>query len=169
VLPWDVLLLFGGGLSLRPAMDSSGLTDLARQVILTGLKGLPLPLSSSGIATLVCALGEFASNLAIATSDDAARGVARRRGGSAPGGAACWWPASASSLGFAPAGRDAAERDRVRQRRDPMRQMVKAGLLIDVVGIIVVAVLLAILAPSGHCEWSRDSGPGPLSYFSITR
>ena len=145
-LPWDVLLLFGGGLSLAAAMDSSGLTTwLAGH--LTGLKGLPLPLLFLGIATLVVVLGEFASNLAVATMMmPLAVSLAAAVG--QPPAVLMLVAGFSASLGFALPVATPPNAIVFGSGEVPMRQMVKAGLVIDAVGIIVVAILLSILAPA---------------------
>ena len=140
-----MLLLFGGGLSLAAAMDSSGLTTwLAGH--LTGLKGLPLPILFLGIATLVVVLGEFASNLAIATMMmPLAASLAVAVG--QPPVVLMLVAGFASSLGFALPVATPPNAIVFGSGEIPMRQMVKAGLLIDVVGIIIVAMLLSFLTP----------------------
>lgn len=65
-LPWGVLILFGGGLSLAKAFESSGLTSwFVGQVTL--LESLPLICIVAGVATMVLFLTEFTSNTATAT------------------------------------------------------------------------------------------------------
>lgn len=65
-LPWDVLLLFGGGLSLAAAMESTGLATVIGQWM-SGLEGLPLPLVLLGVATVTVIVSELASNAATAS------------------------------------------------------------------------------------------------------
>jgi len=144
-LPWDVLLLFGGGLSLAAAMDSSGLTTwLAGH--LTGLRGLPLPMLFLGIATLVVVLGEFASNIAVATMMmPLAVSLAAAVG--QPPVVLMLVAGLSASLGFALPVATPPNAIVFGSGEIPMRQMVKAGLVIDVVGIVVVALLLSFLAP----------------------
>ncbi len=62
-LPWGVLILFGGGLSLAAAI---GATDLAVWIGggLEGLGGLPLPVLMLIVAALIMGLTELMSNLA---------------------------------------------------------------------------------------------------------
>lgn len=62
---WDVLILFGGGLALAKAI---GGTDLAAWLgqLLSGLAVLPLPLLLLAVGVVVVALGELASNTAVA-------------------------------------------------------------------------------------------------------
>lgn len=66
-LPWDVLLLFGGGLALSKMFSESGLSlwigDLAQ-----GLRVLPIFLLIAAVALLVLALTEFTSNTATAAT-----------------------------------------------------------------------------------------------------
>lgn len=62
-IPWGVVLLFGGGLSLAAAVKVSGLaTYLAG--FLTGLAGLPVFLVILGIALMILTVTEFTSNVA---------------------------------------------------------------------------------------------------------
>lgn len=66
-LPWDVLLLFGGGLSLASAMQSSGLVK-ELESLLQGLGVLPPFLLMLSIVLAVIFLSELASNVAVATA-----------------------------------------------------------------------------------------------------
>lgn len=65
-IPWDVLLLFGGGLSLAAAMESSGLATQIGQWM-GALHGLPLPVVLVGIAVVTVIVSELASNAATAS------------------------------------------------------------------------------------------------------
>lgn len=65
-IPWDVLLLFGGGLSLAAAMESSGLATRIG-AWMGGLNGLPLPMVLIGIAVVTVIVSELASNAATAS------------------------------------------------------------------------------------------------------
>jgi sodium-dependent dicarboxylate transporter 2/3/5 len=62
-LPWAVLILFGGGLSLASAIVGSGLSDWIGQQLM-GLQGLSLLLIIISITTLVVFLTEMTSNTA---------------------------------------------------------------------------------------------------------
>ncbi len=144
-LPWEVLLLFGGGLSLAAAMDTSGLTAWIAER-LTGLRGLPLPLLFLGIATVVVILSELASNLAIATmmmplavSLSAAVGQ--------PPVVLMLVAGFSASLGFALPVATPPNAIVFGSNEIPIRQMVRAGLVIDLAGILVVALLLSVLVP----------------------
>jgi sodium-dependent dicarboxylate transporter 2/3/5 len=64
-VPWGILLLFGGGLSLAHAFTASGLSEwLGAQLV--GLRGAPLPLVILATATLFVFLTELTSNTATA-------------------------------------------------------------------------------------------------------
>jgi sodium-dependent dicarboxylate transporter 2/3/5 len=65
-IPWDILVLFGGGLSLASAFESSGLTRwLSGQ--LAALAGLPDLLIVAGVAITFVLVTEITSNTATAT------------------------------------------------------------------------------------------------------
>ena len=65
-IPWEILLLFGGGLSLAAAMEATGLAQWIGS-LMSGLNGFPNLIIYSGLALLVLALSEIASNTAVAT------------------------------------------------------------------------------------------------------
>jgi len=64
-LRWDVLILFGGGLSLATVIDSSGLAAWIGETA-QGMAGLPMILVLVAMALIVVYLGELASNTAMA-------------------------------------------------------------------------------------------------------
>jgi len=64
-VPWGALVLFGGGIALASAFQSSGLSDAVASA-LSGLSALPLPLLLFGIVGGVVLLSEIASNTATA-------------------------------------------------------------------------------------------------------
>lgn len=66
-LPWDVLLLFGGGLSLAAAMQASGLVKELEE-LLQVLQPLPTFFVVLAIVFSVVFLSELASNVAVATA-----------------------------------------------------------------------------------------------------
>jgi sodium-dependent dicarboxylate transporter 2/3/5 len=65
-IPWGVLVLFGGGLSLARAMDESGLAAWIGGVV-AALGGVPTVVIVAFVATLVVFLTEVTSNTATAT------------------------------------------------------------------------------------------------------
>ncbi|RCV90373.1 anion transporter [Vreelandella rituensis] len=66
-LPWGVLLLFGGGLSLAGAVAGTGLDSWFGQQM-TGLEVLPILLVVAAVATLILFLTEITSNTATAAT-----------------------------------------------------------------------------------------------------
>ncbi len=64
-VPWGALVLFGGGIALAAAFQSSGLSTAVAEN-LSGLSALPLPLLLLGIVAGVVLLSEIASNTATA-------------------------------------------------------------------------------------------------------
>ena len=66
-LPWDVLLLFGGGLSLADGIAESGLAGWIGDA-LAGLGGLPVLVVAVAVAVALVALSEVASNTAAAVT-----------------------------------------------------------------------------------------------------
>jgi sodium-dependent dicarboxylate transporter 2/3/5 len=66
-VPWDVLLLFGGGLALAEAIQGSGLSDHLGSV-LGGIGTLPLVALIATMATLLVFWTEFNSNVATAAT-----------------------------------------------------------------------------------------------------
>lgn len=64
-VPWGVLLLFGGGLTLAAQIKSSGLAEYIAHMI-EGASVIPLVLSVLAVATLITFLTEITSNTATA-------------------------------------------------------------------------------------------------------
>ena len=64
--PWDVVLLFGGGLALAMGMTASGLAAWLGQMLLP-LAALPLILVALVLVGFVVVVTEFASNIAVAS------------------------------------------------------------------------------------------------------
>lgn len=75
-LPWDVLLLFGGGLALSSMFEKSGLTKVIGDMA-SGMAGLPLVLVIAVLAAAILFLTELTSNTATgATFIPVAAGIA---------------------------------------------------------------------------------------------
>jgi len=66
-LPWDILLLFGGGLSLAAAISASG-ADAPLTAMLSGFDTVPLIAIILLLAVLIVFSGELTSNTAAATA-----------------------------------------------------------------------------------------------------
>lgn len=142
-IPWDVLLLFGGGLSLAAAMESSGLATLIGQWM-SGLAGLPLPLVLLGVAVVTVIVSELASNAATA-SMGMPIAVALAAALGQPPLLVMLTIGLAASVGFALPMATPPNAIVFGSGELSVRQMARAGLALDVVAIItVVGVLLAV-------------------------
>ena len=64
--PWDVIMMFGGGLALAAGMTASGLAAWLGQSLLP-LAALPLWVVALAVVALVVLITEFASNVATAS------------------------------------------------------------------------------------------------------
>ncbi|GAA61346.1 sodium-dependent dicarboxylate transporter sdcS [Pseudoalteromonas sp. BSi20652] len=64
-VPWDVLLLFGGGLTLAAQIKSSGLADFIAHII-EGVSAIPLVMSVLVVVAFITFLTEITSNTATA-------------------------------------------------------------------------------------------------------
>ena len=144
-IPWDVLLLFGGGLALAAAMESSGLTaHLAGQ--LTLLKGAPPVVIQLGLAVLVLLLSELASNTAVAAMAMPLAATLALATGQPPL-TLLLVTGFAASTGFAlpiatPPNAIVFGSGQVR-----VGQMFRAGFLLDVIAVVTIVALLNLLIP----------------------
>ncbi len=66
-ISWDVLLLFGGGLSMAAAIQTTGAADVVGSVAMA-LAGLPEWGIMGGVSALACYASEFTSNTALAAT-----------------------------------------------------------------------------------------------------
>ena len=66
-IPWDVLLLFGGGLSLSAAFTNNGLSQWIGELS-SGIGGLPVVLIVLVVAAIILGLTEMTSNTATAAA-----------------------------------------------------------------------------------------------------
>ena len=144
-IPWEVLLLFGGGLSLAAGMEASGLTTrLAGS--LSGLAGLPHPVIYLALAALVVALSELASNTAVAAlmmplvaSLGTAVGI--------PPLVLIVVTGLAASAGFALPVATPPNAIAFGSGMVPVRTMAKAGVWLDLIAVIVVTAIASVLVP----------------------
>ena len=144
-IPWEVLLLFGGGLSLASAMESSGLTVWLGNRM-AGLAGLPTVLVYAGLALLVLLLSELASNTAVAAMTmPLAASLAPAVG--EPALALMLVAALASSAGFALPVATPPNAIVFGSGQVSVRQMAKVGVVLDLVAIVLVVVAVRLLFP----------------------
>jgi sodium-dependent dicarboxylate transporter 2/3/5 len=134
--PWSVIFMFGGGLALAGGMQASGLAQWIGQALLP-LASWPLILVALAVVALIILVTEFASNVATATGIIPVVAALVVALGADPVLLAL--PAAlAASWGFMlPAGTGpnaiAWATGRIR-----IEQMVMAGALIDLVGIVLI-------------------------------
>ena len=142
-LPWGVLLLFGGGLSLAAALEATGLAEWMGAAF-AGVGGWPLVAVLFVLGVAVAGLGELASNTAMAAALLPVLAPLAPALGVSP--LALLVPATlAASVGFAlPAGTP-PNAIVYGSGLVPMRAMVRVGLALDLVLVALVALLGAAL------------------------
>ena len=140
---WDVLILFGGGLALAAAMSNS---DLAGWIgdQLTNLGTLPIFLLLLSIGVLIVFVGELASNTAMAEVFLPGAG-ATALGLGEPAIMLTLPVALFATLGFmlpvaTPPNAIIFGSGAVEQR-----DMIRAGIILDFVGIVIVALAIMLL------------------------
>jgi sodium-dependent dicarboxylate transporter 2/3/5 len=142
-IPWDVLILFGGGLALASGIGES---DLANWIgaQLGGLQMLPIFLLLLAVGVLMVFVGELASNTAMAAVFLPVAGATALSMGD-PAIVLTLPIALFATLGFmlpvaTPPNAIIFGSDAVK-----MRDMMRAGIILDVVGIVVVALAVITL------------------------
>lgn len=165
-IPWGVLLLFGGGLSLGSAMSSTGLDQWIGQQF-TALGGMHPILIVTVLAVAVVVLSELASNTAVATALMPVLGAAAVGMGVHP--YLLLLPAVlAASCGFMLPVATPPNTIVFSSGYVSVREMVKAGLVLDVIGIaLVVVISVTIAGPllgldlSVVPDWAQPAAGGP--------
>jgi len=143
--PWDIILMFGGGLALAAGMQQSGLAEWLGEALLP-LGSWPLPLVALAIVAMIIVVTEFASNVATASAIIPVVAALTIALGADP--ILLAMPAAlASSWGFmlpAGTGPNAIAWSTGRIRID---RMVGAGFVLDLVGVVlIVAGVWAVAA-----------------------
>ena len=142
-IPWDVLLLFGGGLSLAAAMESSGLATRIGEWM-SGFAGLPLPLVLLGVAVVTVIVSELASNAATA-SMGMPIAVALAAALGQPPMLVMLTIGLAASVGFALPMATPPNAIVFGSGELTVRQMARAGLALDFVAILTVVGILLVV------------------------
>jgi sodium-dependent dicarboxylate transporter 2/3/5 len=148
---WDVLILFGGGLALAAAIGESDLADWIG-IQLIGLQALPVFLLLLAVGALIVFLGELASNTAIAAVFLPVAG-ATAIGMGEPALLLTLPIALFATLGFMLPVATPPNAVIFGSGVVDMRHMLRAGAILDVVGIIVVALAIMTLG-----QWVLGSG-----------
>jgi sodium-dependent dicarboxylate transporter 2/3/5 len=144
-IPWEVLLLFGGGLSLAAAMESTGLAPWMGN-LMTALGGYAPIVLFAGLAAIVLVLSELASNTAVAAM---AMPIAASLAGAvrAEPLALMLVAALAASTGFALPVATPPNAIVFGSGQVTVKQMARAGLLLDALAIVVIVVMVTLLYP----------------------
>ena len=144
-LPWGVLILFGGGLSLASAFGSSGLSAWVAQG-LTGLKGVPAWVVILAVSAAVVFLTELTSNTATAALVIPILVSASGGMGLSPYQLAV--PATlAASCAFMLPVATPPNAIVYASKRVSIAQMSRAGLAINIAAVILITALSALLIP----------------------
>jgi sodium-dependent dicarboxylate transporter 2/3/5 len=142
-IPWHIVLLFGGGFAIAKGFQSSGLSAWVGDQF-AGLEGAPVPVLVASICTVLTFLTEFTSNTA--TTEMVLPLLASIATATGIHPLLLMIPATlAASCAFmmpvaTPPNAIIFASGRVR-----IGQMVKAGLLLNLIGIVVVTVLFLLL------------------------
>ncbi len=135
-IPWGALVLFGGGIALATAFQTSGLSDAVAKG-LGGLSALPLPLLLLGIVGGVVLLSEIASNTATAVLLMPILAATAMAVGVDP--ALLMFPAVlAASVGFMLPVATAPNAIAYGSGLVDSREMLRQGAVLDVVGVVVL-------------------------------
>jgi len=135
-VPWGVLLLIGGGFALAAGVDKSGLSSIIGEAM-AGLGSLPMVLLIGATTLIVCLLSELGSNTATASLTLPILAAMAERWGMDP--QSILWPAAlGASLGFMLPVASPMQTIVFGTGRIPMRQMVKAGVWMDLIGVLLL-------------------------------
>lgn len=144
-IPWEVLLLFGGGLSLAAATEVTGLTQWFGELV-TGLQGASPFIVLLAVAAGTVLLSELASNTAVAAmAMPIAAGLAS--GADLPAIRVMAVVALAASAGYALPIATPPNAIAYGSGRVTARQMLRAGLVMDVVAVLVIVGVVLLLGP----------------------
>ena len=144
-IPWDVLLFFGGGLSLADAIEKQGLTTWMAGG-LSGLAGMPVFVIYLGLAVTVLILSELASNLAVAAMMMPIT-VAIAQSLGQPPQVLMLVAGFAASTGFMLPVATPPNAIVFGSGQITVKQMAKAGFLLDLVSVVVVVAVISLIAP----------------------
>jgi sodium-dependent dicarboxylate transporter 2/3/5 len=144
-IPWGVLVLFGGGIAIAKAFESSGLSEVVGRAVY-GIQDWP-PLALIGVLCLaVTFLSEFTSNTATAAILMPILGAAAKTNGMDP--ALLMFPATlANSLAFmmpvgTPPNAIVYGTGRVR-----IIDMVRHGFVLNLIGVVIVTLVCWQMLP----------------------
>jgi len=143
--PWDIFILFGGGLSLAQAMDSTGLAAWMAGG-LSFLKGMHLILLILGVSLLLVFMSELMSNTATAAAFLPIAGSLVIGADAAPLLIAV--PvALAASCGYMLPVATVPNALAFGTGYIPLPQMIRAGFILDLAGVAIITLGIALAAP----------------------
>lgn len=141
-LPWGVLLMFGGGLSLAAAITATGL-DTSMGSLVVGLGKLPTWALVAAVSAITIFLSEFASNVAlVATMLPVVHAVEVEL--KLPPGTLLLPTTLAASLAFMLPVATPPNALMYATRKVSLAQMLHAGLWLDVVSLVLVVVFCRV-------------------------
>lgn len=138
-VPWDILLLFGGGLALAGAITESGLAGWLGQRM-QALDGLNPMLLALAVVTVVVAVTEFASNVAAASAFMPVVAAVALETGNAPL-PLVMAAAFAATWGFMMPSGTPPNAIALATGRVTIVQMVRAGALVNLAGILLIVLV----------------------------
>lgn len=142
---WDVLILVGGGLALAGLIDATGLGSWIGGRM-AALDALPLPVLAFLIAAVIVYVGELASNTAMAAVFLPVAAASAIAIGADP--LALMWPvALAASIGFMLPVATPPNAIVFGHPAVGRAAMLKAGAILDVLGLVVAVGLATLLGP----------------------
>ncbi|MBD2840945.1 SLC13 family permease [Erythrobacter rubeus] len=144
--PWDVIMMFGGGLALAAGMQASGLAEWLGNALLP-LETVPLVLMALAIVAMVVLITEFASNVATASAVIPVVASLAAALGLGEQAILIAMPAAlAASWGFilpAGTGPNAIAWSTGRLR---IEKLVQAGIVLDIIGIGMIVGMVWMIA-----------------------
>lgn len=144
-LPWGVLLLFGGGLSLARALDETGVTGAIGTAV-TALGGVPPLLLVAAVVACFIFFSELASNTAIAAMAMPILAAAAVGVGQQPIALMAAGALAASTAFMLPVGTP-PNAIVFGSGQVEMRDMIRVGIWLNLASIPLVALLAYYLAP----------------------
>lgn len=146
-IPWGVLLLFGGGFAMAEAFKETGLSQWMGQLFAEQMQGAPTWLLVVGTCALLTVMTEFTSNVATANTVLPVLGATAVALKIDP--RMLLIPATISaSCGFMMPVGTPPNAIVIGTGRVPVREMIRYGFLLDLIGIIIVSLLtLCLLQP----------------------
>jgi sodium-dependent dicarboxylate transporter 2/3/5 len=143
--PFDILILFGGGLSLAEAMETSGLAAWISNG-LSFLHGMPIVVLVAGVALLVIFISEVMSNTATAAAFLPIAGSLAVGANASPLVIALAVGLAASSAFMLPVG-TLPNALAFGTGHIPLPRMLHAGFFLNLAGAALIAIGLALAAP----------------------